>query len=73
MAPPPPPSPPGARFHSGAAGFLGEERYFWRRRAGSDVTRVSSSSGLGSSLAPEILPSLPVVLGEVEEVWGRLT
>lgn len=40
---------------------------------GSDVTSVSSSSGLGSSLAPEILLSFPVVLGEVEEVWSQQT
>lgn len=56
---------------SGAAGFHGHENYFWLAPAGSDVTSVSSSSGLGSSLAPEILLSLPVVLGEVEEVWSQ--
>lgn len=41
-----------------AAGFLGEESYFWSTRVSSDVTSASSSSGLGSSLAPEILLSL---------------
>lgn len=64
---------PGARFARGIAGFLGEESYFWPPRVGSDVTSVSSSSGLGSSLAPEILLSFPVVLREVEEVWSHPT
>lgn len=65
--------PPGARSARGAAGFLGEEGYFWPARVASDVTSVSSSSGPGSSLAPEILLSFPVVLGEVEEVWSQAT
>lgn len=64
---------PWGQICSGAAGFLGEESYFWRTRVGSDVTSVSSSSGLRSSVAPEILLSFPVVLREVEEVWSQLT
>lgn len=52
------PSPGGAHICSVAAGFLGEKSYFWSTRVSSDVTSASSSSGLGSSLAPEILLSL---------------
>lgn len=63
--------PLGATFAQGLQVFLGEESYFWR--VGSDVRSVSSSSGPGSSLAPEILLSFPVVLGEVEKVWSQLT
>lgn len=58
---------------AGDAGFLGQEGYFWLTRIGSDVTSASSSSGLGSSLASEILLSFPVVLGEVEEAWSQQT
>lgn len=64
---------PDARSAQRAAGFLGQEGYFWLTRVGSDVTSVSSSSGPGSSLDPEILLSFPVVLGEVEEVWRQQT
>lgn len=64
---------PEARFAQRVAGFLRQESYFWLTWVGSDVTSVSSSSGLGSSLAPEILRSFPVVLGEVEEVWSQQT
>lgn len=62
---------PEARFAHRVASFLGQESYFWLTWVGSDVTSVSSSSGLRSSLAPEILLSFPVVLVEVEEVWSQ--
>lgn len=58
-------------FFLRVASSLWQESYFWRTWVGSDVTSVSSSSGLGSSLAPEILLSFPVVLVEVEEVWSQ--
>lgn len=70
------PDPPlGAGFaRGGAAGLSWTGKLFLAQTgAGSDVTSASSSSGLGSSLAPEILLSFPVVLGEVEEVWSQPT
>lgn len=64
-------TPPRGQIFSEPTGFLGEEKYFWLPRVGSDVTSVSSSSGLRSGLAPEILWLFPVVLCEVEEVWSQ--
>lgn len=49
---------PRGRICLGSAGFLGREGYFWLTRVGCDVTSVSSSPGLGSDLAAEILLSL---------------
>lgn len=58
----------------GAAGLSWTGKLFLAQTGvGSDVTSASSSSGLGSSLAPEILLSFPVVLGGVEEVWSQPT
>lgn len=66
----PPPRPPLHRL----LGFFNRKVIFAAyTQAGSDVTGPSSSSGLGSSLAPEILLRLPVVLGEMEEVWSQQT
>lgn len=62
---------PWGQIYSGTAGFLGEEKYFWLPWVGSDVTSVSSSSGLGSGLSPEILSLFPVVLCELGEVWSQ--
>lgn len=52
-----------------AVAFLQQESYFCCIQAGSDVTGPSSSSVPGSSLAPQILLSFPVVLSEMEELW----
>lgn len=64
---PPPPgvtsAPPG--------GFSDRKVIFCRAQAGSDVTGPSSSSGPGSSLAPEILRSFPVVLAAMEKGRGQ--
>ena len=48
---------PCGQICSGAAGFLGQDCYFWLAWVGSDVTSTSSSHRLGSNLAPEILLS----------------
>lgn len=71
---PGPPLGTGFAVGGGAAGLSWTGKLFLAQTGvGSDVTSASSSSGLGSSLAPEILLSFPVVLGGVEEVWSQPT
>lgn len=47
--------PLGPRLSQGLQAFLERKKYFWLPRVASDVTSISSSCGLGSGLAPEIL------------------
>lgn len=57
-----PPPTPGWQALTGGV-FSDRKVIFGPRRVGSDVTSASSSSGLGSSLDPEILPSFSCCSG----------